>query len=125
EVAPVAPANPTEEGDREARQELDHAALGKADEPPAPDHQVIVDTQVEEARTLDQLAGQPDIFTARRGVAARVVVEQDHRRGRLEDRGLEHVPRVHEARPTTSPVRSRGREADRSARPAARSGTLR
>ena len=58
------------------------------------DHEVIVDPQVEETRALDELPREPDVLAAGRGITARVIVQQDHRRGRLEDRRLEHLARL-------------------------------
>ena len=59
---------------------------------------MVVDPEVEQARALDQLARQPDVLPARRRVPARVVVEKNDRRRRLEDGRLEDLARMHEAR---------------------------
>src|ERR671931_2221629 len=76
---------------------LDDTSLRQARVAPASDDDVVMHVQVEQPRALDQLARQAHVFAARRGIAARMVVQQDHGGGRLQDGGLEDLTRVHEA----------------------------
>ena len=41
---------------------------------------MIVDADVQQLARLHELAREPQVFTARRRIAARVVVDQDHAR---------------------------------------------
>src|SRR5216117_2080566 len=71
--------------------ELDDTALGQARVAPAADDHVIVDAQVEQLRAFHELPREADVLAARRGIAARMVVEQDDRGGGLEDCRLEDL----------------------------------
>jgi hypothetical protein len=42
------------------------------------DDDVVVDADVQQPSRLHKLAREPQVFTARRHIAARVVVDQDH-----------------------------------------------
>src|SRR5260370_28491149 len=74
----------------------DDTALGQARVTTASDDHVVVHAQVEQPCAFDQLARQADVLPARRGVTARVVVQQDDRRGRFQDGRLEDLAPVHE-----------------------------
>src|SRR5690349_12582934 len=76
---------------------LDDTSLRQARVASASDDDVVVHVQLEQPRALDQLTRETDVFAARRRVAARMVVQQDDRGGRLEDGGLENLARVHQA----------------------------
>ena len=58
---------------------------------------MVVDGDVEQLAGFDETFGDSDVFTARRRVAAGVIVREDHRRGRMRDGFLEHFPRLDEA----------------------------
>ena len=90
---------------------------------PCPIIDVVVDAEVQQAGALDELPREADVLAAGRGIAARMVVEQDHRGGRLENRRLEHLARVHAgSRRQRAFGDRRGRAAGRSARRGARCG---
>src|SRR5713101_230489 len=44
------------------------------------DDDVVEDVDIEDPRALDELTRHPDVLTARRGIPARMIVEQDQRR---------------------------------------------
>ena len=59
---------------------------------------MVVNPEIEHARALDQLARQPDVLAARRRITARMIVQQDDRRGGFEDRRLEDLAGMDQAR---------------------------
>src|SRR3989442_43361 len=91
-------AAPRSSGPAGAPYALDDAPFGQAHESAVSDHEVIVDAEIQQVGAFDELPCQSDVLTAWRGITARMIVEQNHRGGRLENRRLEHLPRVYEAR---------------------------
>src|SRR5262245_9346405 len=77
---------------------LNDTALGQARIAPTPDDHVIVHAEIEQVGTLHELPREANVLAAGRGIAAGVIVEQHDGGGGLEDRRLEDLARVHEAR---------------------------
>ena len=65
--------------------------------PPAGDDHVINQGRAEHGRGPRDHVRKFDVFGARRGIAARVVVHQDERAGRFAHGGAKHVPRIDRA----------------------------
>src|SRR5262249_59981909 len=82
---------------RTGRPVSDEATLGETDVATAADDDVIVQAEIEQPRTLRQLPRESNVFPARRGIAARVVVQQDHRRRGFDDGRLEYLARMDQA----------------------------
>jgi hypothetical protein len=55
---------------------------------------MVVDRHIEQLPSVNELPRKPQIFPARRGVAARVVVSEDQRGGALAYRRPEYLTRM-------------------------------
>ncbi len=73
-----------------------HAVVPKAEMVAVADDDMIEHLNADHLACLDQPPGEQNVFLARFGIAARVVVDKDDRRGRFADRGLKGIARMYD-----------------------------
>src|SRR5215469_10713065 len=90
-TAPRSPAT------RSHRPNAEATPLEERDEGTVPDHDVVENANAENSSALGELVGELDVGLGRFGIARRMIVRQDDRRGSGDDRRREHLARIYRA----------------------------
>src|SRR5258705_12658922 len=73
---------------------LQHSFVVEAKEAVAADHHVIENPHAHDVTDFFQAPGDVDVFRARRRVAARMIMDENYRRGRLADHRIVNFARM-------------------------------